>query len=76
MAGTEHRHIEGPEKAIRGGVNGSQSKLLTVTWPISQTSKSDTPSAQFSALVKSDKFSALVKSDKPDKQKRTSFQSW
>jgi hypothetical protein len=78
MAGTEHRHIEGPEKAIRrgGGVNGSQSKLLTVTWPISQTSKSDTPSAQFSALVKSDEFSALVKSDKPDKQKRTSFQSW
>jgi hypothetical protein len=58
---------EGPEKAIRGGVNESQSKLLTVTWPISQTSKSDTPSAQFSALVKSDEFSALVKSDKPDK---------
>jgi hypothetical protein len=60
--------IEGPEKATRGGVNGSQSKLLTVTWPISQTPKSDTPSAQFLALVKSDEFSALVKSDKPDKQ--------
>jgi hypothetical protein len=59
--------IEGPEKATKGGVNGRQSKLLTVTWPISQTSKSDTPSAQFSALVKSDEFSALVKSDKPDK---------
>jgi hypothetical protein len=59
--------IEGLEKATKGGVNGSQSKLLTVTWPISQTSKSDTPSAQFSALVKSDEVSALVKSDKPDK---------
>jgi hypothetical protein len=34
---------------------------------ISQTSKSDTASAQFSALVKSDEFSALVKSDKSDK---------
>jgi hypothetical protein len=28
---------EGPEKATRGGGNGSQSKLLTVTWPTSQT---------------------------------------
>jgi hypothetical protein len=28
--------IEGPEKATRGGVNGSQSKFLTGTWPISQ----------------------------------------
>jgi hypothetical protein len=28
---------EEPEKATRGGVNGSQSKLLIVTWPISQT---------------------------------------
>jgi hypothetical protein len=29
-------HIEGLEKAIRGGVNGSQSKFLLGTWPISQ----------------------------------------
>jgi hypothetical protein len=28
--------IEGPEKATRGGVNGSQSKFLVGTWPISQ----------------------------------------
>jgi hypothetical protein len=48
-------------------VNVSQSKLLTVTWSISQTLKSDAHSAQFSALLKSDKFSALVKSDKTDK---------
>jgi hypothetical protein len=27
---------EGPEMATRGGVNGSQSKFLTGTWPISQ----------------------------------------
>jgi hypothetical protein len=27
--------IEGPEKATRGGVNVSQSKFLTGTWPIS-----------------------------------------
>jgi hypothetical protein len=27
---------EGPEKAIKGGVNGSQSKFLDGTWPISQ----------------------------------------
>jgi hypothetical protein len=27
---------EGPEKATRGGVNGSQSKFLIGTWPISQ----------------------------------------
>jgi hypothetical protein len=31
-----YSHLEGPEKVTRGGVNGSQSKLLTVTWPISQ----------------------------------------
>jgi hypothetical protein len=49
------------------GVNGSQSKLLTVTCPISQTSKTDTHSTQFSALIKSNEFLALVKSDKTDK---------
>jgi hypothetical protein len=27
--------IEGPEKAIRGGVNGNQSKFLIGTWPMS-----------------------------------------
>jgi hypothetical protein len=68
---------EGLKKETRGGVNGSQSKLLTITWPISQTSKSDTPSAlrktgkssalgrmdKFSPLGKPDKFSALVKTD-------------
>jgi hypothetical protein len=27
--------LEGPEKATRGGVNGSQSKFLTGTWPMS-----------------------------------------
>jgi hypothetical protein len=27
---------EGPEKTNRGGVNGSQSKFLAATWPISQ----------------------------------------
>jgi hypothetical protein len=82
--------VEGPEKATRGGMNGSQSKLLTVTWPISQTSKSDTLSAlrktdkssalgimdKFSALVKTDEFSTMVKSDKTDKQIRTSSQPW
>jgi hypothetical protein len=35
-------HYEGPEKANRGGVNGSQSKFLTGTWPISQN-QSETP---------------------------------
>jgi hypothetical protein len=35
-------HSEGPEKATRGGVNESQSKFLTRTWPISQN-RSDTP---------------------------------
>jgi hypothetical protein len=68
---------EGPEKATRGGLNESQSKLLTVTWHISQTSKSDTPSAlrktdkssaldrmdKLSPLGKPDKFSTLVKTD-------------
>jgi hypothetical protein len=28
--------FEGPEKATRGGVNGSQSKFLTGIWPMSQ----------------------------------------
>jgi hypothetical protein len=28
---------EGPEKATRGGVNGSQSKFLTGIWPMSQS---------------------------------------
>jgi hypothetical protein len=28
--------IERPEKATRGGVNGSQSNFLKETWPISQ----------------------------------------
>jgi hypothetical protein len=28
-------HLEGPEKATRGRMNGSQSKFLTKTWPIS-----------------------------------------
>jgi hypothetical protein len=27
---------EGPKKATRGGVNGSQSKFLTEIWPVSQ----------------------------------------
>jgi hypothetical protein len=27
---------EGPEKATRGGVNGSQSKFIAETWPISR----------------------------------------
>jgi hypothetical protein len=58
-AGVMQWRPEGPEKATRGGVNGSQSKLLTVTWSISQTSKSDTPPD----LIKPDKFSAQVKSD-------------
>jgi hypothetical protein len=30
------RVVEGPEKATRGGVNGSQSKFLTGIWPMSQ----------------------------------------
>jgi hypothetical protein len=30
------RGSEGPEKATRGGVNGSQSKFLEGTWPLSQ----------------------------------------
>jgi hypothetical protein len=34
--------IEGSEKATRGGVNGSQSKLLKETWSISQI-KPDAP---------------------------------
>jgi hypothetical protein len=29
-------HSKGPEKVTRGGVNESQSKFLTKTWPISQ----------------------------------------
>jgi hypothetical protein len=32
----ETRVVEGLEKATRGGVNGSQSKFLTGTWPMSQ----------------------------------------
>jgi hypothetical protein len=36
------KHVEGPEKATRGGVNESQSKLLTVTWLISRN-HSDAP---------------------------------
>jgi isochorismate synthase EntC len=34
--------FEGPEKVTRGGVNGSQSKFLAGTWPISQN-QPDTP---------------------------------
>jgi hypothetical protein len=34
--------FEGPEKATRGGVNGSQSKFLTGIWPMSQ-SQPETP---------------------------------
>jgi hypothetical protein len=30
-------YVEGPEKATRGGVNGSQSKFLTGIWPMSLT---------------------------------------
>jgi hypothetical protein len=29
-------HSEGPEKATRGGVKGSQSKFLEENWPMSQ----------------------------------------
>jgi hypothetical protein len=34
--------IKGPEKATRGGVNGSRSKFLNETWLISQI-KPDVP---------------------------------
>jgi hypothetical protein len=46
-------HIEGPEKTTRwggGGMNGSQSKFLVGTWPMSQN-QANVPLSPNSATI-------------------------